>query len=505
MGRLSYTRAAAGANIGNVAVFSATLPMLALPLDERAHPTHSPRSSMALEPDASPSPDPATHDRDPASRARPEPTTREELRSLVRLAIPIALAQFAQILLSLTDTAIVGRTDPVALAGTGMGRSVSFAFFSLFIGVAGALDPLASQAIGAGEPRRAWSAFISALRANLLLTPLVVALIITGWFALDATGTDPALSRACLHFLLGHALGGPLFGAFLCARGYLQSQGKTRPIVIAAIIANLVNVPVCLFFVRVLHWGAFGAGISTTIASAVLTGIALRAAFALRPDRHPTESERVPVRKVLTLSVPVGLQMLAEIGVFSLVGVLTGRFGAVQSGAHQIALSLASFTFMGALGVSAATATRVGIAVGESRSPRRPGLLGIAAGTAIMSVGALAFAIVPKALVSLFTNDRSVITAAVPLLMIAALFQLFDGAQGVAGGALRGIADVHFAFVANVVAHWLIGLPVALVLAFRFNMGVPGLWWGLTTGLIVVALSCTARFIVRAKGRVERV
>jgi MATE family multidrug resistance protein len=122
-----------------------------------------------------------------------------------------------------------------------------------------------------------------------------------------------------------------------------------------------------------------------------------------------------------------------------------------------------------------------------------------------MSVGALAFALVPTTLVSLFTNDRSVIAAAVPLLMLAALFQLFDGAQGVAVGALRGIADVHFAFVANVVAHWCVGLPVALVLAFGYDMGVQGLWWGLTTGLIVVALSCTTRFIVRAKGRVQRV
>ena len=121
-----------------------------------------------------------------------------------------------------------------------------------------------------------------------------------------------------------------------------------------------------------------------------------------------------------------------------------------------------------------------------------------------MSVGAMAFAFVPHVLVALFTSDSAVIRAAVPLLMIAALFQLFDGAQGVASGALRGIADVNFAFVANVVAHWLIGLPVALVLAFRFEMGVVGLWLGLTTGLVVVALSCTTRFILRAKGVVAR-
>lgn len=443
--------------------------------------------------------------RAPVDRARPEPSTREELRALTRLAVPIALAQFAQILLHLTDTAIVGRTDAVALAGAGMGRALSFAWVSLFLGVAGALDPLASQAIGAGEPRRAWSAFTASLRANALLAPIVIALIFASWRVANSSGTDPAVSRACFDFLLGHALSGPLFGVFLCARGYLQSQGVTRPIIVGAIAANLVNVPVCLLFVRYLKMGALGAGISTAIATAVLTMFALRAALALRPDRAPREEERVSVKKVLVLSVPVGLHMLAEIGVFSLVGVLSARFGAVQASAHQIALSLASFTFMGALGVSAATATRVGLAVGESRSPRKPGLLGIALGTVIMAVGAAVFTLFPSALVGLFTQDAMVLRAAVPLLGIAALFQLFDGAQGVGAGALRGIADVNFTFIVNVIAHWFVGLPVALYLAFRKDMGVVGLWYGLTLGLVVVGVACTARFIVRARGVVARV
>jgi MATE family multidrug resistance protein len=459
---------------------------------------------MAVDPSPSESPQDA-HYRASARGPKPEPTTREELRSLVVLAIPIALAQFAQILLSLTDTAIVGRTNATALAGVGMGRSLSFAFAALFLGVAGALDPLASQAIGAGEPRRAYSAFRSALRANIALTPVVLALIALAYVAVRAAGTPPELARACLDFLIGNALGGPLFGVFLCARGYLQANGLTRPIVVGAIAANLVNVPACLFFVNVLGWGAFGAGLSTTLSTGVLTLVALRAALALRPSEAVTSEDEVAVSKVLRLSVPVGLQLLAEIGVFSVVGVLTGRFGAVASAAHQIALSLASFTFMGALGVSAATATRVGLAVGESRSPRRPGLLGIAVGTAIMSVGAVLFALVPATLIGLFTNDPLVVRAAVPLVMLAALFQLFDGAQGVASGALRGIADVHFAFVANLVAHWFVGLPVAVFLAFRMNLGVVGLWWGLTAGLVVVALACTARFLVRARGVVSRV
>ncbi len=476
-------------------------------LDGSARETHSP-ALLAMQTEVSPG-DRAPRDgssyRESAALPSTEPTVREELRALVRLAVPIALAQLANILLSLTDTAIVGRANPTSLAGVGLGRSIAFAFASLFLGVAGALDPLASQAMGAGEPRRAYSAFRSALGANLAFAPAVIALTGAAYLAVRVTGTPPEVSRECLRFLLGHAPGMMLFGIFLCARGYLQSHGVTRPLIAAAIAANLVNAPLCWTLVNVLGWGAFGAGVSGTVATAVLTGIALRAAFGCAPPGPIPEDERVRVAKVLRLSIPVGLQMFAEIGVFSVVGVLAGRFGAVAAGAHQIALSLASFTFMGALGVSAATATRVGISVGEARAPRRAGLVGISVGTALMGVGAVLFAIVPEPFVRLFTEDPAVVGAAVPLVRIAALFQLFDGAQGVAGGALRGIADVHFAFGANVVSHWFVGLPIALLLAFGLGWGVTGLWWGLTAGLVSVALVCTARFVSRAKGVVSRV
>lgn len=434
-----------------------------------------------------------------------EPTIREELSALLTLAVPIALAQFAQITLNLTDTAIIGRTSATDLAGTGMGRTLSFAFASFCLGVAGALDPLASQAIGAKEPRRAWGAFLSALRANLMLIPFIAVLILASNQLLPIFRVDPAVARSSGLFLLGHVLAIPLFGVFLCARGYLQALNKTNSLVVAAIVANVVNVPVCLFFVRYLRWGAFGAGISTTIATAVLTFIALAAAWKHRAQGKLSEEEQVPVRKIMALGLPVAFQMLAEIGVFSAVGVLTGQLGPVAGSAHQIALSLASFTFMGALGVSAATATRVGYAVGEGRSPRRAGLIGIGLGCCFMVLGAVTFATMPGHLTRIFTEDPAVVQAAIPLFMLAALFQLFDGAQVVAGGALRGIGEAKFAFLANVVSHWFVGFPVALILGFAMHGGLIGLWVGLTTGLIVVAIALTLRFLQKAKGIVARV
>src|SRR5688500_17171578 len=181
--------------------------------------------------------------------------------------------------------------------------------------------------------------------------------------------------------------------------------------------------------------------------------------------------------------MPVGLQVLAEIGVFSFVSVIAGRLGKVPVSAHQIAIGLASFTFMGALGIGGATAVRVGHAVGEGRSTRVSGLVGIALGAIFMSACAVMFLVVRRPLVGIFTEDPATAELAASLLGVAAAFQLFDGVQAVAAGALRGAGDVRFPFAINVAAHWLVGLPLSLYLAFWLGWGARGLWWGLMAGL----------------------
>ena len=262
------------------------------------------------------------------------------------------------------------------------------------------------------------------------------------------------------------------------------------------------------------HLGALGAGLASSLSTALLAVIVLVAArrthvAAVARDARdapalPTTSLVGDVRRVLRIGVPIGFQMLAEIGVFSVVGVVAGRLGTVPVAAHQVALSLASFTFMGVLGVSGATAVRVGRAVGAGRPPRRAGLVGIALGAAFMlACGALFFG-ASRALTGLFTNDPEVLELGVSLLGVAAAFQLFDGVQGVAAGALRGAGDVRFAFIANAAAHWAIGFPVALVLAFPLGLGIRGLWWGLALGLGLVAVALTARFVVVTRGHIAR-
>lgn len=432
--------------------------------------------------------------------------SRTELRTLVRLATPIAIAQLGLVSMSLIDTALIGRVSSLDLAGTAMGRSISFATVSLCMGIASALEPLAAQSLGAGNAARAFGALIATLRAALIFSVPTLAITLATTWLLAPLGVQPVLIPRVRVFLLAYAPGLVGFVLFLVGKSFLQVHGETRPVLIASLVANVVNTVACALLVlgdQSLRWvglppmglprlGALGAGLSMSLSNLVLATMALVPAWRYRPhDRH----ERVAIRQVLALGVPVGLQFLAEIGVFSLVALIAGRLGDQAVSAHQIALGLASFTFMSAMGVGAATAARVGHAVGAGVSPRKVGLLGIALGAGVMSVGAVLFGTVPTALVRAFTPDPEVVSIGSRLVSIAALFQLFDGVQAVAAGALRGAGDVRFPFVANVAAHWLVGLPIALGLAFGLGLGAVGLWWGLTAGLVTVAIALTARFL----------
>ena len=440
----------------------------------------------------------------------------DELRSLVKLSVPIAIAQLGLVSMSLVDTAVIGRVSVNDLAGAGIGRSIGFAAIVVGIGVTTALEPMAAQAIGAGDHGKAWRSYVANLRAALLTwaPSIVAAFAVT--LSLPVLGVDPAVVSRVRLYLLGQAPGFGLMLAFLSSKTFLQAHGVTRPALVGSLVANVVNLLVSNLLVRgddalravglgpvgLKGLGALGGGIAFSVSCLVL--LAFVGAAALR-YRARDSGPAVPLRRVYHLGMPVGLQLLAEMGIFSLVALLSGALGPEVASAHQIAIGMASFTFMGALGVSGATAVRVGHAVGAGTSPRRAGILGIALGAAVMTVGAVAFTAVPHALVSAFTRDERVIAIGVDLLRIAALFQLFDGVQAVAAGALRGAGDVRFPFVANVLGHWFVGFPVALTLGFALHGGARGLWWGLTCGLVVVSVALALRFAAISRRIIARV
>ncbi|MGZ3478121.1 MAG: MATE family efflux transporter, partial [Polyangiales bacterium] len=202
--------------------------------------------------------------------------------------------------------------------------------------------------------------------------------------------------------------------------------------------------------------------------------------------------------QLFRIGVPIGLQLAAEVGIFSLVALLMGRLGGRAIAAHQIAIGLASVSFMGALGIAQATSVRVGTHIGAGDQPgaTRAGWIGIALGVSVMGLWAIVFATVPRLLARAFTPKEAVIEAAAALIQIAAFFQLADGAQVVSAGALRGAADTRFPLVANVLVHWGVGLPLAWICGFTLGWGARGLWVGLTAGLFLIAISLVGRFRV---------
>ena len=420
-----------------------------------------------------------------------------ELRKLMRLAAPIAITQSGYALMGLTDTAVVGRLGAGPLGAVGLANGLFFALAVIGLGVMLGLDPLFAQALGARDRSRVRELIWQGLWLSGLVT-LALALPIAALpLILDPAGIAPEVARDARLFLWLRLPGLWPMLAFAALRSYLQASEHIRPLVVSTVAANLANLAldVVLVFGKLglPALGAPGSGLATSLCAFLQLAMIVPAAHP-GPRRPPRGAD---LRKALGVGIPVGLQMGAEVGVFAVVGVLAGRLGVQSLAAHQVAISLASFTFCAAVGVGMAGTVRVGLAIGARDTPaaRRAGLTAFVAGAGIMSVAALCFWLAPGALAGLLSDQPEVVAAAAPLLVVCAFFQLSDGIQGVGAGVLRGAGDTRFTFFANLVGHYAVGLPIAILLGLELGQGVIGLWWGLCAGLTAVALALLTRFL----------
>jgi MATE family multidrug resistance protein len=437
---------------------------------------------------------------------------QNELRELMRLAVPIAIAQAGLALMGVVDTAVVGRLGAAALGAVGLSNGIFFAVAIVGIGTVMGLDPLVAQAFGAKDRKRArellWQGAWLALFTSLVLAvPLCFAPGL-----IDAAGIDPDVNRGAKAFLWWRLPG--LFPTllFVALRSYLQAAHRVAPLVVATVIANVCNLLLDILFVfggadlpawtgplrLVPAMGPAGSGLATSLCNVVQAAALLLSASGLREHER---TRRTPVlsdlRAALRVGAPVGLQMGAEVSIFALVGILAGRISQLAIAAHQVAISFASFSFCFAVGIGNAGSVRVGWAIGarNTAAARRSGLVAFGAGASIMTLFALVFLLFPGPVASLLTNRADVLAATTPVLAVAAFFQISDGIQGVGAGVLRGAGDTRFAFLANLFGHYAIGLPVAIVLGLFVQRSVIGLWWGLCAGLTAVASALLYRFV----------
>jgi MATE family multidrug resistance protein len=427
---------------------------------------------------------------------------RSERAALLWLALPLAAQQVGAQLMGTVDAAMLGRYSDAALAGAGVGNNLLFAITSVGFGIVMGMDTVVPQALGAGrvdDARRAVGAGIRlAILVGLIATLLVFA---TPWL-LQLTGVQADVLHEARSYVYLRAIGIVPFLITIALRSYLAAHHRTRPLVIAMVVGNIVNFAldyVLIFGVRALGippMGVIGAALATTFVQLLTMAVYLAATRTLYAGAAPP-STSADLRAVLRYGLPVGGQIFAEVGIFGVATVIAAHFGEREAAAHSIALGIASFTFSFAMGVAAATSVGVGNAVGAGNLglARSRGFLGIRIGVTVMVGCAVAFWLVPQVLARAFTSDAAVIAMTVPLLHIAALFQLFDGTQTIAAGALRGLGHTGTTLWGNLVGHYAVALPVILILGFGLGLGITGVWWGLSLGLTVTAVILVAMFL----------
>ena len=277
----------------------------------------------------------------------------------------------------------------------------------------------------------------------------------------------------------------------------------TRPLIVAVLAGNLANAALDVALIFGAGLGVIGAAIATTVVQLVTMGVYFHAIRRLDGDTERQTPSRADVAEIAGHGLPVGGQILAEVGIFGVATVLAAHLGKLPAAGHGIALNISSFSFSIAFGIASATSVRVGHAVGANdlAAARRRGVIGLSSGLAVMACWGVVFVAAPYAVGAMFSDDAAVVGAAIPLLQIAAVFQLSDGTQAIGAGALRGLGDTRATLYANLAGHYGIGLPISLFLAFGEGMGAPGLWWGLSAGLTVTALLLVGRFFAKTRVR----
>lgn len=417
---------------------------------------------------------------------------------MLRLAVPVVIAELGWMAMSVVDTIMVGRISPEAIGAVSIG-GVLFMTAGVFgAGMLLGLDTLVPQSFGAGDVDDCHHSLVQAIYGVFALGPALMLPMFLLLPSLSTIGLTPEvaeLTRPYANALLWSAV--PLL-LFMTFRQYLQGMNRVRAITFTLISANLVNVFANWVFIfgnlGMPAFGVEGAGWASC-ASRVYMCVALGAYLLWDAHRrrtglfHASRALDWPrLRRLAGLGFPAAMQRGLEIGVFAVATALIGTLNPESLAAHQVALNAASVTFMVPLGISSAAAVRVGQALGrrDAEWAHLSGWTALGLGGVFMGLAGLAFLLFPQQIVRVFSADETVIAIGVRLLYIAALFQLFDGFQVVATGALRGAGDTRTPMLANLAGHWALGLPIGWWLCFQMGWGAPGVWTGLSTGLIFV-------------------
>lgn len=446
---------------------------------------------------------------------------RIELLAILRLSGPLITAQLAHVLMVFTDTVMMGLLGPAELAGGGLGAAC-YSFVSIFcVGAIAAVGNLVAIRHGsndaAGVTRLSqnglWMSWGLALLAGLILWNLEP--------ALQHFQQTPENVERAMRFLSTLVFALPGYMTFMALRGFTSAIGRPGPVMAISIggaVANFV-----LNYALIKGWfglpplGLAGIGMVTAIvmtAMAVLLAwhVMRHSAYSLYPlQRGLSRPDWAELKELMRLGLPIGGTYAVESGLFAFAALCMGALGSTQMAAHQIALQSVYVAFMVPVGISYAVTFRIGQHYGAGRllEAQRSGRLGLAFGATCMLCFALLFWLAPQWVIGLFLDHHDpafadIIALAASLLAIAAWFELFDGIQTIAMGAIRGLKDAKTTFYVGLGCYWLIGAPLAWTLAFVFGWGAAGVWWGLAGGLACAAVSLSMAFEWKTSRMLER-
>ena len=439
-----------------------------------------------------------------------------ELRATLALATPLAGANLAQMGMQVTNMVMVGHLGAVPLAAAGLGAALYSTLLMTCQGVLTAVAPLAAHAVGADDHPSAGGIGSAGLIVALLLAAPVIAILALLPRLLAALGYDVELVAAIRDFLWVVACGAPAFLGFAVLRFLLVAVFRARIVM----VVSLVAVPLNAALNWVLIFGHFGAPELGILGSALATAIVqwlmlfsfagylLRASTKMRFRIGRRVWRDIP--RILRLGLPIGGLRALEIGLFVTTGVLMGTFGAAPLGAHQLVFNVVGVCFMVPLGLSQTATVRVAfqLGTGAPSGARRAAGVALVLGAAFMAGSAVLLFTAPRMLVGLYLDlsdptNRDLIEVALRLLFIAALFQVFDGVQVIAVGALRGYSDTAVPMVIAAIGYWAVGFAGGWLLAFPLGFGALGLWLGLALGLAAVATALSLRLLSRARMHVR--
>jgi len=433
---------------------------------------------------------------------------KSHYRDNLNLAIPVVISQLGHILVQTADTIIVGHfAGTVSLAAVSLAGGIFSVMMVIGIGISYGITPLIAQHNGRNSYAECGRLLSNSLFINVISGIVLFTITFFGAeFLLDHLHQTPAVVRQARPFLVLLGLSVIPMMVFNTFKQFAEGLGFTKQAMSISIWGNLLNICLGIIFVKGLFgispMGVKGVGYSTlidrTVMAVVMTLYVFRSINFKKylKDYVITNIDRLRCLQILRIGVPVALQYTFEISAFSAAAIIIGTIGYHEQAAHQVAMNMAAITYMMASGLSAAAAIKSGNYFGnnEHQQLRHSAISSYHIVLVFMCFTAFVFTVFNHLLPWMYTSDRVVINIAAQLLIIAAIFQLFDGTQVVGLGILRGMGDVNIPTLITFLAYWVVGLPIGYVLGLKMHFGVQGVWYGLVLGLMVSSILLFFRF-----------